>query len=176
MAKSSLIPTKDQAKMIGVILAAGMSLSAAFSAAFLTAPSEGDMHKAYQDSGGVVTVCYGHTGPEVKLGEVYTEAQCLALLMKDTGDAEVQVKKLITVPLNVYQTAALDDFVYNEGASKLKKSTMRRKFNAHDYKGGCEELTKWVMAGGHKLRGLETRRDKEMAFCLGQVEVIYNAK
>lgn len=163
--------------MIGMFIAAGMSLSAAFSAAFLTAPSEGDMHVAYTDiAGGPATVCYGHTGPEVKLGEVYTEPQCLALLMKDTGDAEVQVKKLITVPLNTYQTAALDDFVYNEGASKLKNSTMRRKFNAHDYNGGCQELTKWVMAGGHKLRGLETRRDKEMAFCLGQVEVIYNAK
>lgn len=162
--------------MIGMVLGAGLSLSAAFSAVFLTAPSEGDMTTAYADSGGVVTVCYGHTDPSLKIGEKFTEAQCLALLIADTGSAEVSVKKLITVPLNTYQTAALDDFVYNEGASKLKHSTMRRKFNAENYKGGCDELTKWVYANGKKLKGLKIRRDKEMAFCMGQVEVVYNAQ
>lgn len=172
-----LIPTDAQKKMVAAALAAGLSLSAAFSAAFLTAPSEGLSNTVYVDPAGPPTVCYGHTGPDVKIGDrYYTNAECVALLLKDLGDAEIQVKKYVTVPLNLYQTTALDDFVYNEGAARLKKSTMRKKFNAGDYKGGCQELTRWVLANGKKLKGLERRRDKELAFCLGQIEVVYDVK
>lgn len=31
----------------------------------------------------------------------------------------------------------------------------------------CDQFRRWVYAGGKKLRGLEIRREKERALCLG---------
>lgn len=44
---------------------------------------EGLRLKAYQDTVGVWTIGYGHTGPEVKPGLVWTEAQAEAALVED---------------------------------------------------------------------------------------------
>lgn len=159
--------------MLGLFLGAGLSLSAAFSALFLTIPHEGLSNKSYLDPAGVVTACYGHTGPAVKLGKYYTDEECLHFLLKDTLEAEGYVETYVTVPLNLYQKAALIDFTYNEGAGNLKRSTMLKKFNSEDYVGGCNELVKWVMANGQKLKGLVKRRNDELHFCLGGVKVIY---
>lgn len=43
-----------------------------------------DLH-AYQDQGGVWTIGYGHTGPEVHAGLVWTLAQAEAALLLDLG-------------------------------------------------------------------------------------------
>ncbi len=40
---------------------------------------------AFQDSGGVWTIGYGHTGPDVYEGLVWTQEQCDAALRKDLG-------------------------------------------------------------------------------------------
>ncbi len=42
---------------------------------------------AYRDSGGVWTIGWGHTGPEVHEGLVWTRAQAEAALKKDLGIA-----------------------------------------------------------------------------------------
>lgn len=38
--------------------------------------------------------------------------------------------------------------------------------NAGDQVGACEELRRWVYAGGMKWRGLMNRRDMERSMCL----------
>jgi lysozyme len=47
---------------------------------------------------------------------------------------------------------------------------MARKFNAGDFKGACQEMDKWVYAGGKKLKGLEKRRQQEKALCMEGLE------
>ena len=59
--------------------------------------------------------------------------------------------------------AALADFAYNLGTTRLKGSTLRRKINAGDMPGARAELAKWVRSGGRILPGLVARRAAEAA-------------
>lgn len=59
--------------------------------------------------------------------------------------------------------AALSDFAYNLGTTRLKASTLRRKINAGDMAGARAELAKWTHGGGRVLRGLVIRRAAEAA-------------
>ncbi len=126
--------------------------------------------KPYVDPVGVLTVCDGHTGPDIDPKRIYTDAECDAWRDADLAIADRAVRRLITVPLNKWQRAALIDFTYNLGAGKLAESTMRRKFNAGDYDGGCSELERWVKGrkGGVlvTLPGLVTRREVDTWVCL----------
>ncbi len=157
--------------MLALLLAGGLSLSASLSGVFLTGPSESKQNTSYVDPVGITTACYGHTGSDVELGKTYSDTQCLVWLISDLAEEEQTVNEFVKVPLNLYQRAALDDFVHNVGRTKFAKSTMVKLFNKGDYKGGCEQLTRWVYAGGKKLPGLEVRRQKELQWCLSGVEV-----
>jgi lysozyme len=86
--------------------------------------------------------------------------------------AEAGVKRVIKVPLNVWQMAALIDFVFNLGEAALRSSAMARLFNAGDYAGGCEELARWGEGqGARRTRdalGLVARGGvEEEELCLG---------
>lgn len=157
--------------MLAGLLAGGLSLSAALSGVFLTAPSEGEKTNAYLDPVDIATACFGHTGPDVKLGNTYSHLECLNLFQKDLGEAEEDVDASIHVPLNVYQKAALIDFAFNLGRHKLQTSSMAKLFNQGQYTEGCKQLVAWVYAGKKKLPGLEIRRQKELGFCLGTTEI-----
>lgn len=126
--------------------------------------------KPYIDPVGVLTVCDGHTGPDIDRNRIYTDAECDAWRDADLAIADRAVRRLITVPLNDWQRAALIDFTYNLGAGNLAESTMRRKFNAGDYASGCAELDRWVKGrqGGVlvTLPGLVTRREVGKWVCL----------
>ncbi|MGO4402188.1 lysozyme [Achromobacter sp. PAB15] len=126
--------------------------------------------KPYIDPVGVLTVCDGHTGPDIDPKRIYTDSECDAWRDADLAIADRAVRRLITVPLNDWQRAALIDFTYNLGAGNLAESTMRRKFNAGDYAGACAELDRWVKGrvGGVlvTLPGLVTRREVDTWVCL----------
>jgi len=64
--------------------------------------------------------------------------------------------------------AALSDFAYNLGCTRLAGSTLRRKINAGDIDGAKRELAKWVWGGGKKLPGLVLRRAAEAALLTRQ--------
>jgi lysozyme len=166
-----MMNTGDKKKMVGVLLAAGISLSAAISGVFLVAPSEGKVNHTYLDPVNILSSCYGHTGPELKLGQKFTDQQCLDQLADDLSEAEDGVEQEITVPLNTYQKAALISFVYNVGQPALHRSTMRVLFNQGDYTDGCDQLLSWVYANKKKLAGLEARRELERSMCLNQMEL-----
>lgn len=76
---------------------------------------------AYRDSGGVWTVGVGHTGPEVVLGLVISQAQADAYLFADATKAATRlslvVKPDVLQGLSEHQYAALVSFVFNLGAN-----------------------------------------------------------
>lgn len=115
---------------------------------------------AYRDSVGVLTIGYGHTGPDVKEGMKITEAQADALLREDVTEAEDAVSRLCPVTTD-NQFSALVSFTFNLGEGNLASSTLRAKHNAGDYAGAQAEFGRWVYAGGVKLNGLVKRRDAE---------------
>jgi lysozyme len=130
---------------------------------------EGLKLQAYIDAVGILTIGYGHTGPDVHKGMTITEAQATDLLHKDLTSFEAAVTKLITVPLNQNQFDALVSFTYNVGVGSLESSTLRRRLNAHEDPNTVakQELIKWVKGNNNQtLPGLLTRRQEEIAlFC-----------
>jgi lysozyme len=121
---------------------------------------EGCRLQAYQDSGGIWTIGYGHT-LGVKPGDVITQAQAEQYLREDLADAEAVLNKAAGVDLTPNQFSALVSFQYNTGA--LVGSTLMRLVNAKDFAGAQAQFGLWVNAGGQKLEGLVRRRAAEAA-------------
>ncbi|BAE74834.1 phage lysozyme lysis protein [Sodalis glossinidius str. 'morsitans'] len=112
----------------------------------------------YRDSGGVLSVCYGHTGSDIVPGKRYTVAECQALLDSDLKAAMSVVDANVTVPLTESQRAALASFVYNVGNGAFARSTLLKKLNAGDMAGACDEMRRWKYVGGKVSKGLVNRR------------------
>ena len=129
----------------------------------LTEQFEGLRLTAYQDSVGVWTIGYGHTGPDVKPGLTITQEQASALLLRDVAGAVAAVNILVTVRLTQNQFDALVDFTFNEGQGNLASSTLLRELNAGNTAGAAAQFLVWVYAGGVQLPGLVKRRQAEAA-------------
>lgn len=127
---------------------------------------EGRVYEPYLDVTGVLTVCDGHTGADIIRGKRYTDRECERLTWNDMQPVRRTVDDLVSVPLNEYQRAALYSFTYNVGTEAFSKSTLLKKLNAGDHSGACDELHRWVYAGGMKWKGLMNRRDMERSLCL----------
>lgn len=57
--------------------------------------------------------------------------------------------------------AAMADFAFNLGLTRLRQSTLRKRVLARDWDGAKIELAKWVRGGGRVLPGLVARRAAE---------------
>lgn len=130
------------------------------------ATHEGYMGSAYLDPVGIATLGFGET-KNVKLGQKTDPVRALIQLEDSIDEHARGVAACIKVPLYQHEYNAYLSFAYNVGVSKFCKSTMAKKVNAMDYIGGCNELPKWVFAGGKKLPGLVKRREQEYKQCLG---------
>lgn len=152
-------------------------LAALVLAGGLVSTFEGYRATPYKDPVGIWTDCEGHTGPDVVPGKRNTPAECAAKKAADLEEARATVDRCITVPLTPGQYAALIDFAFNvgpggkgvkDGLCYLKSGaqpTIRRKFNAGDYAGGCAEFNKW---NAQRLAGITTRRAQETLVCQSQ--------
>jgi len=123
---------------------------------------EGCELRAYRDPVGVLTIGYGHTGPDVTPGMTITQDQADALLRKDVARFEKAVAGMAKAATD-NQFDALVSFAYNLGEEALRRSTLLRKHNEGDYAGAKAEFARWVNAGGKKLNGLVKRRASEAA-------------
>ena len=147
-------------------LIASIGASAAAIVTAFVAQHEGLRLWAYRDPVGVLTACYGHTGPDVQPGQTYTREQCRAMLEQDLA-RHAQALACIYRPLTDGQKAAFVSFAYNVGPQAFCGSALVRKANAGDMAGACAELDKWVYAKGQRLPGLVKRRAAERAMCEG---------
>lgn len=127
---------------------------------------EGCSLSAYQDSVGVWTIGYGHTGPDVHPGLVITQAQAQALLLRDVASAEAEVSDSVEIMLTPNEFSALVSFVFNMGAAAFRGSTMLTLLNQGNVLAAAQEFDRWVYAGGTELPGLVRRRAAEKALFL----------
>ena len=118
---------------------------------------EGLYLTAYLCPAGVVTVGYGTTGKDVRLGMKVTKEWAESRMKDDCSFFINGVKKLCPEAHDM-QVCALASFAYNLGLNALKNSTLRRKFNEGDVDGARREILRWNKAGGKVLRGLTKRR------------------
>lgn len=147
---------------------AGTSAAVLALAAAIVQPWEGLKLRGYMDPVGIPTICYGHTGPEVRVHDTATLEECKALLEDDLQTAYAGVQSCIRVPMRDHEAAAFTSMAYNVGVTAFCRSTLARKANAGDMPGACAEMSRWVYAKGFKLRGLVRRRAAERAMCEGK--------
>lgn len=141
---------------------------------------EGRSNDAYLDPVGVATICDGIT-QGVEMGDTATDEECDALLRQEIKKALRVLDESTEVDMPASRRAALASFIYNVGPGAFRRSTLRRKLNAGDVQGACDELLRWVYAGGRDCRdranncyGLVTRRHREREMCLddGELETL----
>lgn len=135
----------------------------------LVAAWEGRSLVAYVDPVGIPTICDGYTHG-VKLGDVATPERFDALTEQEVRKALAVVDRSVPQTLPNGVRVALASFVYNVGPSAYGGSTLVRKLRAGDLVGACNQLPRWVYAGGKKLRGLELRREAERQICLSDLQ------
>lgn len=148
-----------KSKLAGIIGAAAAALAVSTVAYY-----EGKVNRTYVDPVGVLTSCYGHTGPELRKGQAFTDEQCLAQLQADLVKHAAALD-CVKQPLSDGQKAAFLSFAFNVGNSAFCGSTLVRKANAGDVRGACAELSRWTYAGGKQLPGLVRRRAAERQLC-----------
>lgn len=140
---------------------------------------EGLRLTAYQDSVGIWTLGYGHTGG-VQEGDTCTLAQATAWLLKDISYAEEAVYRAVTSDISDNQRAALVSFCFNVGPGKegvkdglcvLKdggQSLLLIYTNIGAFGKAADEFPKWAKAGGVVIMGLMKRRMDERALFMLQ--------
>lgn len=132
---------------------------------------EGAKNRAYKDQAGKDTIGIGHLirlPQEAKyLSTTLTPLQIQDLFFLDVASIETELKKLIKVPLNSNQAAAVTSFVFNIGIPKFKTSTMLKLINEGKLKQASLELPRWkyITLNGKKIvsQGLLARRLREQA-------------
>lgn len=117
---------------------------------------------AYQDTGGVWTIGYGHTR-NVHKGMKISIAQAEEWLREELESFAEQVADLITVVVNPNQFGACVSLAYNIGITAFKKSTLLRKLNMGDFDAAADEFSRWIYDNGKVIQGLKNRRKDEQA-------------
>jgi lysozyme len=110
---------------------------------------------------GVWTCGFGSTGPDIGPDTVWTLDQATRRMRQDAEVFAAGTLKLCP-GLAGDRLAAIADFAYNLGLTRLKASTLRRRLLAGDVRGASDELAKWTRGGGRVLPGLVVRRAAEV--------------
>jgi lysozyme len=121
---------------------------------------EGFRSSAYQDTGGVWTIGYGHT-LNVQEGDICTKEQAETWLEDEAMEAYMAVLTFTGPILTMNMRDALTSFVYNVGIEAFKNSTLLKKLNANDFWGALMEFPRWNKDNGVEILGLSKRREKE---------------
>lgn len=136
--------------------------------------------RAYLDVAGIATACDGiirYNGRPVRIGDVFTPAQCDAALERELVKHAAGMMACTPAFRNTRDKeaigpvlAAATSFTYNVGIGGYCGSTAARRFNADNWRGGCDAFLMWNKArvGGvlRPVRGLTLRRQRERALCL----------
>lgn len=153
------------------LVAAGASatLVAAGSLAYMF---EGEVRQTYVDPVGVLTSCMGHVSKDLRLGQVFSDVQCTDQFIADLKWAEATVNRC-TPDAPEASKPALISFSLWAGSRNYCSSTLAKLANKGEYVAACQQLYRWVYAGGKDCRdpasncpGIVTRRDIEARACL----------
>lgn len=133
---------------------------------------EGCRLESYQDQAGVWTIGYGHTGPDVTPGLIWTQEQCDGRLSSDLDEFIHGAVELVDIQLGDNEFSALVSFSYNEGLRALETSHLLGLVNQLDDPAVTDtdialQFKRWnkITIGGALTvdRGLTGRRACEIA-------------
>jgi lysozyme len=127
---------------------------------------EGFRSKAYPDSGGKMTIGYGHLivkGDGTCVGDILEEVQATGLLKQDVQKAVGCVNGCVTSNINQNQFDALVIFTYNVGNNAFQHSTLLQCLNHGDFGAASKQFLVWCKVHTPQGRfievaGLKNRR------------------
>lgn len=123
---------------------------------------EGCRLTAYADVGGIWTIGWGHTGPDVVEGLSITQQQADELFRVEVDQFAEAVLKEIKIPINQNQFDALVSFSYNVGLAAFHNSTLLKLLNDKTTVSiVASEFLKWNKVNGKPVEGLSNRRQAE---------------
>lgn len=126
---------------------------------------EGCVLRAYADpktGGEPWTIGWGHTGPDVHPGLVWTQDRADDAFLSDIVRYEDAVMYALKgSPCTQGQFDALTSFCYNLGPRRLAESTLMRLHRAGDYEGAALQFRRWISKGTPAEKGLRNRRADE---------------
>lgn len=160
-------------KLKGAALIAALTITAAF---------EGTRYVAYQDSGGIWTICTGAT-KGIKKGDTATPEECQSRLMVELLEHAKPLERIPhQLPDNVI--VAWADFSYNLGVGTLQKSSGYKLLQQGRIVESCKNILAYkCIRVGEKLvdcfddknaricGGIKKRRITEYKLCVGEVTI-----
>ena len=133
---------------------------------------EGVKLKSYRDSGGIWTICVGHTSqagpPKVRQGMALSRDECQAILRHDLSAVEDCVERSVKTLMTQNQFDALVSLVFNIGCGAFRKSSVLRHFNRGDRQRAADSFLLWNKVRGRVVNGLVNRRRAEREQFLGR--------
>jgi lysozyme len=161
-------------KLTGGILAGALAL---------VCINEGIKYTAYQDSGGVWTICNGIT-KGVSQGDTATPAECEGRLMQALLTHAKPIER-IPHKLPDHTVVAWADFCFNVGVHACQTSTGYKLLKQGRIKESCAQILRWrftSLPSGHRVDcfddrwaqtcgGIKTRRTMEHRLCLGKMTI-----
>lgn len=124
---------------------------------------EGCRLDAYRCPAGIPTIGYGATGPDIRMGMVWTQEQAEARLAEDVQRFADAVERALTVDVSDNEFAAMVSLAFNIGAAAFRKSTLLRLVNDGHFEAAAQQFERWNRAGGRVMAGLTRRRQAERA-------------
>lgn len=125
---------------------------------------EGLRLNAYPDPGSKDgtpwTIGYGSTGPDIKRGTVWTQAQADERFARDVTRFGMKVAALAS-PCSQNELDAFTSLAYNIGLSAFVKSTVLKRHLLGDRAGAADAFGMWVKNDGKVMKGLVSRRAAE---------------
>jgi lysozyme len=136
---------------------AGIDLIHSFESCRLTAyPDPGSA------DGNPWTIGWGSTGPDIKRGTVWTQAQADTRFAADLEKFASGVRKALAgAATTQWQFDALVSFAYNVGLKAFQDSTLLKLHRAGDYAGARAQFGRWINNDGKPMKGLVRRRAAE---------------
>ena len=119
---------------------------------------------SYQDTNGIWTIGWGHTGREVSRGLIWAQEQADQQFLDDLANRAVSpVNNLVTVDVTDNQFAALCSFCFNIGQGNFRASSALHLLNNGQY----DDVPSHIMLWDHNhdgsiSNGLKRRREAEV--------------
>lgn len=117
--------------------------------------------RAYLCPAGVWTVGWGSTGPGIREGVTWTQAQADDRLATDVKRFMDGVRSALKRPASDNELGAMTSLAYNIGAQAFRGSTLLKLFNQGNKAGAAKQFDRWNKSKGVVLNGLTNRRADE---------------
>lgn len=164
----------SRAKRLAIAAAACCALAAPLVTQF-----EGRVTRTYPDvvyGWKVPTACDGHTGPELRAGQTFTNAECEAMLHQDLTKEFDGLAECMPLDAPSNELAAYLSLAHNIGAGAVCRSSIPRKVKAGQHAAACATISEFRFVGGRDCAlpefarvcgGIIRRRAAERSLCEG---------